>query len=256
MKKIIFNALVTISISLVVTCSREGLHESEPLQPNTKLATMLTPAVGDPMAPDLAANWIRAFRKNPASASAVATYDISSETIKQLLTVKYAGQPVDGLRFIKGINDSDEETLIVIPVQGGNDLWYLSYAGSPERINDKGTAYDRDGPVDITTAKKWVEAFRGRNPSSNIHRSYFVGYEALRQIVDTLYKGETASGLRFYKALNGDLKETFVIAPVQDDQTLGVLEFLLSGSNAKSLRTADEVVYIEYMMPCPSTCPE
>jgi hypothetical protein len=257
MKKIVFKTLIIVCICLVVTCSQENMNGSAPLQPNATLAAVLTPAVGDAIAPDLAAQWINAFRQQHASANVMLSHDLSRQTIEQLLAVKYASHPVDGLRFIKGINETGEETLVVIPVQGGNDLWYLSYLGSEARTQDTGTAYDKNGPLNINTAKQWVKAFRDRH-TADTHRSYFVGHEALLQIVSSSYNDTPVDGLRFYKALNDNQKETFVIAPIQDGQTLGTLESRLSGSSLKSLKTAGEdvVVYIEYMSPCPSSCPE
>jgi hypothetical protein len=251
--RVFYTASMIVTVSFLVTCSQQNVSDGIPLQANAKLAKLLTPKVGNPIQVDLAKTWITSFEQKYPSKAIARSHDVSHKTIAQLLAIIYADKEIDGLRFIKGFKETGEETLVVIPVQGGNDLWYLSYPGSKARANDSGTAYDGNGPITISTAKTWVTSYVNSNPGADVHKSYFVGREALKQMMNTSYNGKLAESLRFYKALNEINLETFVLAPVQNGETLGVLENKIHGT---ALRTkTDDVVYFEYLAPCPSTGP-
>lgn len=254
MKKSALILVSMIAVLVFIGCSKQDIGNGMPKGPDAQLSKVLTPQVGEIIDLDLAVSWISGFEQN--NQAATLSYLVNRATIENLLGMQYSGKEIDGLRFMKAFNDQNEEVLVIIPVQGGNDLWFLSYEGSAARQVDQGAAFCATGPLSYQKAHEWVESFVNTISSSETHRSYFVGREALGQLIDFTFDGSAIDALRFYKALKEDGKETLVIAPVQDMKTLGVLEHLLHGSELRVSSVGDEseVVYFEYMKPCPSTC--
>jgi hypothetical protein len=245
-----------LPVILLISCQQQELKDGTPLQRRPS-SQVLTQEVGSPITLAQASSWISAsVKQNPA---ATPWHDLSSTTIENLLKLSYADEAIDGLRFMKGIDDSGKEILMVLPVWAGNDLWYLSNEGSSARAMDMGSVYGPNGQLPVEKAKAYVSNYLN-TVSPEALRSFFFGSKILLEGINNK-SGVAIEGLRFFKAINDEGKETYAIVPMKGG-TLITLEgspisedFLLKGiAGTREEQAMNAGTVIDTSKLCPSYC--
>lgn len=109
--------------------------------------------VGAPVDIKSARRWVASYTSFHTSDEVPKSYFVGAQALTTLLATMNQGRPIDGLRFIKGVNERQEEALIIVPVQGGLDLWKVSATSPLTRTQeDTDGSYDFNMPCPNTCA--------------------------------------------------------------------------------------------------------
>ncbi|MBL7864718.1 MAG: hypothetical protein JNK10_07590 [Cyclobacteriaceae bacterium] len=95
------------------------------------------------------------------------------------------------------------------------------------------------GPIDLTTARKWVQNFRNQAPATEV-RSHYFG----RDIIDRILGQKGCTGIRIFYARNEQGQKELIIAGTDDTGSL-----MLPDPDGKGNSLADD------SWPCPPICP-
>ncbi len=99
------------------------------------------------------------------------------------------------------------------------------------------------GPIDLSTARKWVQNFKTAHPDPKEIRSHYFG----RWIIDKILRQPGCTGLRIYYALNDEGAKELIISGVDGQGgTMNPQSLTLSGDDPNTLADAS--------FPCPPIC--